>query len=119
MNGKEIAFWRKQINQDILIERVRADPERAKQFFGNVAVLRENQGELCRIVNAYEIANFSYSELLDEMNRVPRLLADELENISPSELKNQVKQLSKFDMTDASAMKRRARDYLKRVIPEE
>jgi hypothetical protein len=115
MDDQEIRFWRAKVNEGSLIKELRAAPGRAILFFGKAAVLSENEGELCRTIDAYEIINSSDSELLAKMNSVPDSLAESLHRVSPSELRRHIEQISRFSAKDILAMKKDAREHLRRA----
>jgi hypothetical protein len=116
---REVMFWRKHRDDGSLLPMVRAHRDRAIKFFGAFAVFGEHELQLLRLLEAHEILAISDEDLLVELNRVPEMMAPELEKIEPSVLREQIRKMSRFTKADVVAMKLRARQQLERAIPKD
>jgi hypothetical protein len=116
MTNREIQFWRKQRDQHLLINALRADPKRAINFFGACAVFSEFELELHRIIESYAIVNTDVHDLLEEMNGpLNSLLADPRTSPTP-DFREFLEQRVKFELGDMTNMKKRAQDHLRRLF---
>src|SRR4051794_24139096 len=109
---EEIAFWARHRDEDSLISVVRTFRDRAIPFFGAYAVFGENEADLLRTLEAHEILIASDEELLAEMNRVPDMMAPELEKIDPPELREELRRMSRGTQEGVEAMRSQARRQL-------
>jgi hypothetical protein len=116
---REMMFWQKHRDDGSLLPMVRAHRDRAIKFFGAFAVFGENELQLLRLLEAHQILTTSDEDLMVELNRVPEMMAPELEKIEPSALRDQVSKMSRFTMVEVAAMKLRARQRLKRAISKD
>jgi len=96
---------------------VRMQRDRAISFFGAYAVYGENESDLLRTLEAHEILITSDEDLLHELNRVPKIMAPELEKIEAPEVRKAIQKISTATMDDVAALRRQARQQLERVLP--
>jgi hypothetical protein len=112
MDKQEIKFWREQADNRTLIRALRSDQRRAIDFFGAFAVLSENEEELYRTIEAYEIVNSEDKDLFNELNQISGLVLADCE--APPEVKKDFENRWQHSI-DIPKLRKNAEDHLRRI----
>ena len=112
----EVIFWARHRDDGSLIRMVRAFRDRAIPFFGAFAVFGENEAESFRTLEAQEILIMSDEDLLKELNRVPDMMAAELEKVEPRETREELRRISRHTQKDVQTLRTKAQHQLERAL---